>query len=77
MNLNGRKIIFDQHAETTLSDFLKSEYSLLHTQYYLIFGPEGGFTEDECRVKNVECRIKLTENRLRSAASLLCMDTKL
>ena len=80
MNLHGSKIIFDQHVETTLSDFLKSQYSLLHTQYLFVFGPEGGLTEDECRVKSGEFRVKLTDNRLRSetaivtAASLLCLN---
>ncbi len=74
----GTKILFDQNAETTLNSFLP----ILHSQFatlncFFIFGPEGGFTEDELSLPaeagmaNGELRIRLTENRLRSETAIV------
>ncbi len=78
IRLNGKKIIFEQNSEISFNDFLISQYSPLNTKYYFIFGPEGGLTNDECRVElasvnggNVECRVKLTDNRLRSETAIV------
>ena len=71
MKLDGSKIIFEQHSKLSFSDFLKSQYSKLNTDFYFIFGPEGGLTEDECRTVKEECRVKLTENRLRSETAII------
>ncbi len=78
MKLDGKKIIFEQNSEVSFDDFLKSEYSLLTTQCYFIFGPEGGLTNEECRVElasqkvgSEECRVKLTDNRLRSETAIV------
>ena len=78
MKLNGKKIIFEQNSEVSFNDFLKSQFSLLNTKYYFIFGPEGGLTREECRTGlaspkggSVECRVKLTGNRLRSETAIV------
>lgn len=71
MKLNGSKIIFEQHSKLSFSDFLKSQYSILNTDFYLVFGPEGGLTDEECNSVNEENRIKLTENRLRSETAII------
>jgi 16S rRNA (uracil1498-N3)-methyltransferase len=71
-NREGIKILFDQNAGQTMNSFLP----ILHSQFsiincFFIFGPEGGFTEDELRISNLEYRIRLTENRLRSETAIV------
>lgn len=80
LNLEGKKILFDQNAEQSFKDWINlNAQSLLTNDHYFIFGPEGGFDKDELRIANCELRIRLTENRLRSetaavtAASILAM----
>jgi 16S rRNA (uracil1498-N3)-methyltransferase len=70
MKLEGKKFFFDQNAEQTLSNYLSSESFVLSSSF-LIFGPEGGFSEDELRIANGELRIKLTDNRLRSETAIV------
>lgn len=77
----GNKILFDQNAEQSFSDWISlNDQSLLTNDHYFIFGPEGGFDKEELQIANCEWRIKLTENRLRSetaivtAASMLAMN---
>lgn len=73
--LEGKKFLFDQNAEQTLSSIIN--YQLSIRKSFFIFGPEGGFSSEECRVMSDKLKVKLTENRLRSetavvtAASLL------
>lgn len=76
--LGGTKIIFDQNAVQTLNSILpilNSKFAL--SNYYFIFGPEGGLTEDEMRlsakegIENSELRIRLTDNRLRSETAIV------
>ncbi|MBA4407397.1 hypothetical protein C0389_08990 [bacterium] len=72
VKLDGKKILFDQNAEQTFQSFLPtlhSQFSILHC--FLIFGPEGGFTNEECRVLNEELKVRLTENRLRSETAIV------
>ena len=80
---DGTKIIFEQTAEQSFADFLTTNRQLPTTNLFLIFGPEGGLTNAECRVQNAECRmLHLTDNRLRSetaiisAASLISLNMK-
>lgn len=63
-NLTGEKIIFDQNGKTLFAkDILKNE------NYFLIFGPEGGFTIEELSYsRNV---YKIAENRLRSETAVI------
>ena len=76
--LAGTKILFDQNANQTLNSFLpiiNSKFAI--SNYFFIFGPEGGFTEDELGLsteggmENSELRIRLTENRLRSETAIV------
>ncbi|MCX6173652.1 MAG: RsmE family RNA methyltransferase [Ignavibacteriales bacterium] len=74
--LDGTKILFDQNAEKTFQSILNlpagrqgSQFSI--GNYFFIFGPEGGFTEEESRVMSDECRVKLTDNRLRSETAII------
>lgn len=70
MKLDGEKIFFDQNANQSLKSILNSQFSTLN--YFFIFGPEGGFSEEESRVMNAECRVlKLTDNRLRSETAII------
>jgi len=70
--LDGTKIFFDQNAERTFRNFILTDNrSLITDNCFFLFGPEGGFTEDELRIANGELRIKLTDNRLRSETAII------
>ncbi|NJD21983.1 MAG: 16S rRNA (uracil(1498)-N(3))-methyltransferase, partial [Melioribacter sp.] len=66
---DGTKILFDQNTSQTFQSILNSQFSI--SNYFFIFGPEGGFTEEELRMANCELRIKLTDNRLRSETAII------
>ena len=79
IKLNGTKILFDQNAQQTFQSFLSTLNSQpclpagrfsIHN-YYFIFGPEGGFTNEECRMLNEEFALRLTESRLRSETAIV------
>jgi len=57
-------VYFHQHAEVALK-----EYSI-HTPHYLIFGPEGGFSENELSLLDECTGIRLTTNRLRAETAI-------
>ncbi|KAF0153314.1 MAG: 16S ribosomal RNA methyltransferase RsmE [Ignavibacteria bacterium] len=67
--LEGKKYFFDQNAEKTLSSIPKSQFSI--NNCFLVFGPEGGFSENELKIVNGEFKIRLTENRLRSETAIV------
>jgi len=68
---DSKKIFFDQNAMQTLSEFIhKSSSALLTEKHLFLFGPEGGFDEDEFKIAKNELRIRLTENRLRSETAI-------
>jgi 16S rRNA (uracil1498-N3)-methyltransferase len=70
--LDGKIILFDQNSEMTLNSFIPILNSQLATlNCFFIFGPEGGFAEDEFKTQSVEYRVKLTENRLRSETAII------
>ncbi len=70
--LEGNKLLFDQNADVTISDFISKELSTLHSSFFvLIFGPEGGFDIEEFKALNEEKKIKLTSNRLRSETAII------
>lgn len=71
VKLDGTKILFDQNAQQFFQPFLSANRQSLITSHYFIFGPEGGFTEEEFRMENLEWRIKLIENRLRSETAIV------
>ena len=64
--LPGEKIIFDQNAE---SDFrLDKETGMM---YYFIFGPEGGFAEEEIKLFENPQFFSLGEYRLRTETAII------
>ncbi|MDP2038007.1 MAG: RsmE family RNA methyltransferase, partial [Ignavibacteria bacterium] len=69
IELDGKKIFFDQNAEQALPSILNSEFSI--NNCFFFFGPEGGFSEEELRIANGELRIRLTDNRLRSETAII------
>jgi len=69
---DGTKILFDQNSEKTFHNFLLTDNrSLITDNFFFIFGPEGGFTEEESKAINAECRVKLNDNRLRSETAII------
>ena len=68
---DGMKILFDQNATQTFQQFLSTNHKSLTTNHFFLFGPEGGFTEEESKAINVKCIVKLTDNRLRSETAII------
>ena len=69
-NINkGEKkfILFDQKADTYLNNFSLNR----NENYAFIFGPEGGFTNEEISLLNPSKILKLSENRLRSETAII------
>jgi 16S rRNA (uracil1498-N3)-methyltransferase len=66
INLDGKKILFDQNSKK----FFDSKFSV-DKQIYFLFGPEGGFDENEINSVDSEDRYKLAENRLRSETAII------
>lgn len=66
----NRYYYFDQNSKRKLSELkdsiIKSENSI-----YLLFGPEGGFSEKERNLLNTEKQIKITDNRLRTETAII------
>jgi 16S rRNA (uracil1498-N3)-methyltransferase len=69
--LDGKKIFLDQNATDNLQNYLLSIHQSPITNHYFLFGPEGGFSNEELRVVIEEKKIKLTENRLRSETAIV------
>lgn len=61
------KILLDQLSESKLKDYQFS----MDKKYILIFGAEGGFSENEFSILNDVTRLKLTDNRLRSETAII------
>lgn len=66
-DLEGTKILLDQSAERK---FCYDKFSI-NEKYYVIFGPEGGFHQDETGLFRNENFFSLTENRLRSETAII------
>ena len=62
----GTKILFDQKAKQTFD----GKMNLIEPVYFL-FGPEGGFGENEIESIDSENRFSLASNRLRSETAIL------
>lgn len=67
MNLKGEKIIFEQNCERRFSEFQREK----STQYYFIFGPEGGLDKEEIESAKSVNVFNLDENRLRSETAIV------
>jgi 16S rRNA (uracil1498-N3)-methyltransferase len=71
LEMDGTKIFLDQNAEINILKYLASNGSLLNTKTLFLFGPEGGFCEDDFETQSAEYKVKLTENRLRSETAII------
>lgn len=63
----GEKIIFEQSAGTYFNNFKID----LVRKYFFLFGPEGGFSDEELRLFDDSKIYKLAENRLRSETAII------
>ena len=63
---NGKKIIFEQNAERKF----QFEFEM-DKKYFLIFGPEGGLTEDELKLFDTDLIYSLSNHRLRSETAIV------
>jgi len=66
IKLDGHKILFDQNAKQEFDGKLNS-----NNQTYYLFGPEGGFDENEIESLEQENRFSLSSNRLRSETAII------
>jgi len=70
-DFEGKKYIFDQNAETNLSDHLSNHSDPNSKQKYFLFGPEGGLSDKEISSINNSVLIALAPNRLRSETAIV------
>jgi len=71
-NYEGEKILFEQKSEMLLKDFLIDKNKLsTNNKIYFIFGPEGGFSENEIAKVNPTFLLRITKNRLRSETAII------
>ena len=66
INLDGNKIIFDQNVKPIFDGNLN-----ISQPTYFLFGPEGGFDENEIEAIDLEYRFNLASNRLRSETAIV------
>ncbi len=66
-NLEGIKVIFEQDAENNFNHF----HPIIDTNYYFIFGPEGGLSESEISSFENSYAYKIASNRLRSETAIV------
>jgi len=66
IKLPGMKILFEQNSRKSFEGDLPDESPI-----YFLFGPEGGFDEDEINLVRSENRFKLSTNRLRSETAII------
>lgn len=72
MKMEGEKILLDQNAEENFNSVYANRIlnSQVSTLKYFIFGPEGGFSEEEMKVLTGN-KVKLTGNRLRTETAII------
>jgi 16S rRNA (uracil1498-N3)-methyltransferase len=66
VELPGTKILFHQNAEHSFNEKLN-----VVKPVYFLFGPEGGFDDNEIEEIDFENRLSLASNRLRSETAIL------
>jgi 16S rRNA (uracil1498-N3)-methyltransferase len=72
LQLEGKKFIFEQTAINKFDFILNKEFSIINSQLSIfIFGPEGGFSNNEMKLIDEEMKIKLTNQRLRSETAII------
>lgn len=65
--LKNTKILFEQNSENKFMNQVFDD----STDYYLIFGPEGGFSEKEILDINPSFILNIADNRLRSETAII------
>lgn len=70
-NMPGIKVVFDQESDNLFVDFIKELNSIEKENLYLVFGPEGGLTEEELNSIDEKNICRLTMNRLRSETAIV------
>ncbi len=71
---DGIKIVFEQNSTQTLRDILKSAANPIITKdkpVYLVFGPEGGLSENEMDDLENKVVVNMNTNRLRSETAII------
>lgn len=68
---SGTRVIFEQSADLSFKDFLAQPLANKHDPIYFLFGPEGGFADEEIAISKKCSFVKLTENRLRSETAVI------
>jgi 16S rRNA (uracil1498-N3)-methyltransferase len=66
IKLDGHKILFDQNAKQEFDGKLNSS-----NPTYFLFGPEGGFDENEIESVDLENHFSLSTNRLRCETAII------
>ena len=66
-NLDGNKIILEQNSGKRISQLKINP----EEKYYFIFGPEGGFTNEELELFNKNDFYSLADNRLRTETAVI------
>lgn len=67
--LEGKKIIFDQNSDFIFSENIQKLSA--DEKYNLIFGPEGGFSNEEIELLYDKITYRLTPNRLRAETAVI------
>ena len=68
--LPGIKVMFEQNSDKSFVDFIIELESFQNENLILIFGPEGGLTEEEINSIDEKVICRLTMNRLRSETAI-------
>ena len=66
IKLDGHKILFDQNEKLEFEGKVE-----LNKSIYFLFGPEGGFDENEIELVEQQNRFSLSTNRLRSETAII------
>jgi 16S rRNA (uracil1498-N3)-methyltransferase len=68
----GRRVIFEQSAKIPFNQFLEQpDFSSKVENIYFVFGPEGGFADEEIAITKKCAFVKLTDNRLRTETAVI------
>jgi 16S rRNA (uracil1498-N3)-methyltransferase len=70
--LAGKRLIFDQSAQIPLQEYITMrDHKINDMQLYFVFGPEGGFADEEIASTKRCTFVKLTNNRLRTETAII------
>lgn len=67
---HGEKLVFDQNAKESLSDYSSNSFTE-DKVFYFVIGPEAGFSEEESSLFDEATKLQLTKNRLRSETAAI------